>query len=238
MTKDRFLIGMVGILLMMISAFIPGFAIAGEGQAPVAEQQQTTESVKTTATLKDIAKLYKQLPESHPTSSNDKIEVLEFFWYGCPHCYHFEPALEKWQESKSEYIEFIRVPGVLGKDWLAHARAFYTAQKLGVLEDIHSPLFNAIHKEKRKIYDEQALRKFFIEQGVQGPDFDQVYKSKEVETSLREAYLKGRDYQLAGVPLVIINGTYITDKSAAGSFEKVTEVIDILAEHEYRKLQK
>ena len=203
----------------------------------IQEQTATADQAKgTEVVLKDVTGLYKELPTPQPTSTGDKIEVLEVFWYGCPHCYHFEPVIEKWLEEKADYIEFVRMPGILGKNWLPHARAFYTAEKIGILDIIHTPLFDAIHKDKRKILDERSLRVYFSEHGVNGDEFDQAYNSKEVEEKVRAAFSAGQNYALTGVPAIIINGKYGTSASMAGSFEKIIDVINTLAAKEYKKL--
>lgn len=200
------------------------------------EQSAAVEPAIETEVAIDVTGLYKELATAQPTSTGDKIEVLEVFWYGCPHCYHFEPYVEKWLKEKAEYIEFVRMPGILGKNWLPHARAFYAAEKLSVLEKIHEPLFDAINKDKRKILDEKSLRVFFSEHGVSGKDFDQAYRSKEVEDKVRAAFTAGQSYELTGVPTIVINGKYTTSASMAGSFEKIIDVINTLAAQEYKKL--
>ena len=176
---------------------------------------------------------YKKLPSPQLTRTGDKIEVLEFFWYGCPHCYQFEPVIEKWLEEKAEYIEFVRIPGALNKNWLPHARAFYAAKKLGVLDEIHRPLFDAIHKEKRELIGKKSLKLFFAEQGVLGDDFDKAYDSIEVQDDVRYAYSMGLRYGLKGVPAVIINGKYGTSAGMSGGYNGIIEVINALAEEEY-----
>jgi thiol:disulfide interchange protein DsbA len=205
---------------------------------PIIQEQTATiaQAKDTKIVLKDVTGLYKKLPTAQPTRTGDKIEVLEVFWYGCPHCYHFEPVIEKWLEEKADYIEFVRMPGILGKNWLPHARAFYAAEKLGVLDIIHKPLFDAIHRDKRKILDEKSLRVFFSEHGVSGDEFDQAYNSKEVEEKVRAAFTAGQGYALTGVPAIIINGKYMTSASMAGSFEKIIVVINTMAAKEYKKL--
>jgi len=215
----------------------------GKGEAaPVkVEPEQPEVNTKTKraeSSLQDIANHYRELPTPQPTRTGDKIEVLEIFYYGCSHCYTFEPTIERWLGEKAEYIEFVRMPGVLGKNWLPHARAFYAAERLGVLDKIHQPLFDAIHKEKRKIIDKKGLRNFFAEHGVSGDDFNQAYESREVEEKVREAYLAGQRYQLTGVPAVIINGKYGTSVSMAGGLEKVVGVINTLAAKEYEKMNR
>jgi len=213
----------------------------GKIEATPVKNEQTeviTKTKKVEISLQDITDRYRELPSPQRTRTGDKVEVLEVFWYGCSHCYQFEPTIEKWLREKAGYIEFIRIPGVLGKHWLPHARAFYAAEKLGVLDKIHRPLFNAIHKDKRKIMDEKSLKSFFVEQGVNGDEFDQAYKSRFVEDNVKEAYLIGQRYQIKGVPAVIINGKFGTSASMAGSFGKVVEVINTLAAEEHRKMNK
>ena len=92
----------------------------------------------------NAADKYIKLPLRAYTHTGDKIEVLEFFWYGCSHCYEFEPVIEQWLDDKAEYIEFVRMPAVLGASWMPYARAYYVAQHLDVLDKIHRPLFDAI----------------------------------------------------------------------------------------------
>ena len=135
-----------------------------------------------------------------------KIKVVEVFWYGCSRCYSFERHVEKWLTEKEDYIEFVRIPGALGENWLPHARAYYVAEKLGVIEKIHRPLFDAIHEEKRKILDKESLRDFFAEYGVDESKFDELYHSKEVGLDVERSYAFGQRYGIRGVPAIIING--------------------------------
>lgn len=224
----------VGTLLISLLA-MPALSTAEEKTSESPSQQQQT--VKNTEkSLKNIAGQYKELSKPQTTKTADKIEVIEFFWYGCPHCYQFEPFISSWLDNKAEFIEFIRMPAVLGKDWIDHARAFYTAEKLGVLNKIHKPLFDAMHKDRKKIFDQRSLRKFFVAHGVKAQDFDQIYQSEYVANKLKEAYLAGKNYQITGVPTVTINGKYSTGASLAGSFKNVIEVVRTLAAKEYQAL--
>ena len=176
---------------------------------------------------------YASVQPQQPTQVQPgKIEVLEFFWYGCPHCYSMEPHLEKWLQSKPADVEFIRVPGVLNKLWMAHARAYYTAQKLGVLEQIHRPLFDAMHKENRKVYTEDDLRDFFAEKGVKGEDFTRIFNSHDVEIRVKQAYVLAQNYRLTGVPAFIVNGKYSTSGQLAGTYENIITTVNSLIEME------
>ena len=158
--------------------------------------------------------------------------MVEVFWYGCPHCYDFEPHVKKWLQTKAEDVEFVRMPGIFNKNWVGHARAYYTAEKLGVLDKIHTPLFEALHKERRRIFSESELKDFFVSHGVDGDEFTRVYNSSEIETKFKRAFLMGQRYKITGVPAVIVNGKYMTSASQAGSFENILKTVDSLVAKE------
>lgn len=175
---------------------------------------------------------YKRIKPAAPTLSGDKIEVMEIFWYGCPHCYSFEPYIENWLKTIPEDVEFRRVPGVLNQSWVPHARAYYTAEKLGVLDRIHIPLFEALHKQRKRILTENDLKEFFISKGIDGKEFTKTYNSQAVEVKVKQAYLAARRTGLTGVPAVVINGKYLTGGSMAGSYENLLKIINQLVDKE------
>ncbi|RMD71961.1 MAG: thiol:disulfide interchange protein DsbA/DsbL, partial [Gammaproteobacteria bacterium] len=110
---------------------------------------------------------YELVTPPQPTEDPSKIEVLEFFWYGCPHCYHAEPLVEAWLKRKPEDVVFRRMPAIFTNPlWELHARAYYTAEALGIVDKIHRPLFDAIHKERRPMNTEKDIEAFFAEHGV------------------------------------------------------------------------
>lgn len=175
---------------------------------------------------------YVDIDPAQPTSSGDKIEVLEVFWYACPHCFDFEPHLKSWLETKPDDVAFKRMPGIFNKNWIPHAKAYYTAEKLGILEKIHTPLFDAIHKEKKKIHTDDAFKKFFASHDVDKSKFTEVYESEEIENKIKKAYIMGQRYKITGVPAVIVNGKYMISGSSAGSLENVLKVINQLVDKE------
>ncbi|MFT5134035.1 MAG: thiol:disulfide interchange protein DsbA [Gammaproteobacteria bacterium] len=175
---------------------------------------------------------YTLIVPAQPTQAIDKIEVLEVFWYGCPHCYEFEPHVTKWLESKADDVEFRRMPGIFSKNWVPHARAYFTAEKLGVLDKIHTPLFEALHKESKRINTEDELKDFFISKGVDGDEFTRTYNSSEIETKYKQAFVMGQRYKITGVPAVIVNGKYMTSGSLAGSYDNLLKTIDDLVDKE------
>jgi len=175
---------------------------------------------------------YERINPPQPTKSGEKIEVVEVFWYGCPHCYALEPYLEKWLETKPDDVEFRRIPGVLGRNWLPHARAYFTAEKLGVLDRTHRPMFDAIHVERVDLGNEKKLAGFFKTQGVDRTEFIRVYESEEITDKVKQAFVAGQGYGLTGVPVIIVNGKYRASASTAGGNTKLIEVINMLIEQE------
>jgi len=177
---------------------------------------------------------YIELSNPQPTSSGDKIEVVELFWYGCPHCYHLDPFLEDWVASKPDDVEFVRMPAILGKRWGLLAKGYYTAELLGVVDKIHPALFEAIHEDKKKINDEAALQDFFVAHGVSAEDFKNTFNSFAVNVKANNARQMTRRYAITGVPTIIVNGKYSTSPGLARSNEGVIKVMNYLVEKERR----
>ena len=167
-----------------------------------------------------------------PTASGDKIEVIEFFWYGCPHCFALEPYMEKWLASKPDDVVFRRIPAILGNNWVHYARVYYAAEKLGVVDKINHPLFDAIHDQRIPLNDATQLGDFLTKQGVDKDKFFTAYSSEEIGNKIKNAYVLGQDYGLTGVPTIIINGKYRTSASEAGSNEKLIQLMDELIQKE------
>jgi len=173
-------------------------------------------------------KEYLVLANPQPTSVGDKIEVVELFWYGCPHCYRLEPLLAEWRTSKPDDVEFIRMPAVLGPNWELYGKAFYTAELLGVSDKVHNALFEALHKDKKKIRNEAAVQAFFLKQGVSAEDFKNTFNSFAVNVKLNNAKQMTKRYAITGVPTIIINGKYSTSARQAGDNQKAIKVMDYL----------
>lgn len=173
------------------------------------------------------------VPEAPTVSTTDKIEIVELFWYGCPHCHRFQPVIERWLETKSADVEYVRIPAILNENWAIHARAYYTAEALGVLEKIHQPLFAAIHNHRRKIDTEESLMAFFKDAGVAEDDFRKTFRSFAVESKVRRARELGQRYGVHSTPSIVINGKYRTDPGMVqGQPGDVTRVIDFLVAQE------
>ncbi len=172
---------------------------------------------------------YERLPAAQGTSSSPNlIEVAEVFWYGCPHCYTFDPYLENWREDLPEDVSFVRIPAVWNALLQIHARAFYAAEALGVSDELHAPIFREIHINRNGLDSQGALADFFVANGVEAGAFDAAYESFAVNTKMNRADELTRRYRIASVPTVIVNGKYTTDAGMAGNYEDLMELIDEL----------
>lgn len=160
-------------------------------------------------------------------------EVVELFWYGCPHCYRFEPKLEEWIKSKPADVAFVRVPAVFihpqtnrpNPKWSLHAKMFYTAELLDILDKIHTPLFKRIHAENKHIHTADEAQAFFAGFGVDEETFQNTFNSFAVDVKLRRAIELTERYGATGVPTLVIDGRYITDGPMAGGHEAMLGIV-------------
>ncbi|MCQ8127860.1 thiol:disulfide interchange protein DsbA/DsbL [Methylomonas rivi] len=175
---------------------------------------------------------YEAVSPAQPVQNPDKIEVIEFFWYGCPHCYSLEPSLAAWLKTKPANVEFIRQPAVFSDLWGKHAKAFFTAEALGVGEKVHADFFDAIQNKKQKLTSEDELGKFFAAHGVKDEDFRAAYNSFMVDAKMRQAETMAARYGISGVPAIIVNGKYRVTATTAKSQENMIAVTSQLIQQE------
>jgi thiol:disulfide interchange protein DsbA len=143
------------------------------------------------------------------TDAAGKIEVVEFFWYECPHCFDLEPLLERWFPKLGKDVQFKRVPATFNDRWRLSARVFYALESMGLENKLHKPLMDAIHKDRMRITDERQLSEWLGKQGVDVAKFQSAMKSFAVESRLKRAEQLVRDTRLDGVPALMINGRYL-----------------------------
>jgi thiol:disulfide interchange protein DsbA len=166
------------------------------------------------------------------TESGSKIEVLEFFWYGCPHCYQFEPTLGNWIKKKPSNVEFIRVPAIFRPEWKVHARTYYALQVMGQGEKLHGKIFEEIQVNKSRLDSEAAMTKFIADQGVSENEFTDTYNSFSIDNMMRKAIKKIEAYKIRGVPAMAVNGKYVISGSSAGSYENMIRIVNYLISKE------
>lgn len=175
---------------------------------------------------------YVVLDRPVPTRDNSKIEVVEMFTYGCPHCYEFEPLVKAWGKQQASDVDFWYFPAVWSRPMKLYARAFYVANELNVSEKIHAPLFNAVVIEQKSIRNEVDLADFFESYGVDRKDFTEAFNSTETDMQVRHAEERVRLYKPAGAPEIVVNGKYRVDRMHAGGLAEMLAVVDYLVNKE------
>ncbi len=201
---------LVSLLLIVNAAFLPA----------TAQSAAQDENFKAGVHYKELG-----LPAS---GSADNVEVLEFFWYGCPHCYTFEPYINGWKKTMPAGVSFSRVPAIFRPDWEVQARTYYALSNMGVIEDIHGKIFSAMHKDKKRLDKKDLLIDFVVSNGVDRNKFLEEYKSFSVDSMVRKSKKKQTAYQIQGVPSLVINGKYLTSGSMAGSYDNMVKIINHL----------
>jgi thiol:disulfide interchange protein DsbA len=164
--------------------------------------------------------------------SADKIEVVEFFAYSCGHCYNFEPLLQQWKKQLPDDVELQASPAVWSAPMEPHARAFYTAQALGVLDSLHGALFSAMHVDRKRLTNEDEIRAVFVANGVDAEAFDKAYTSFGVGSQVRQATARAKGARISGTPEMMIAGKYRVTTRKAGSQANMLKIADYLIEKE------
>lgn len=180
----------------------------------------------------------RMMPTQPTVGGADKIEVAEFFWYGCPHCYDFEPYINKWNEAKDANVRFVRVPALFNALYRLHGQLYYTEEVLvrnGVIKDpkgFHEAVFQEYHRRGNRMTSEAAIQKVFARFGVSEDQFQRTWNSFEVNQKLRIADDLVRRYSIPSVPAVVVNGKYRADATKVGGYPKLIELIDELTVRE------
>lgn len=224
--------------------------VVEESSSDVAADQTETDAAIILAEAAPEAKTspqkrWKYSPEKHYTilttaqgtsSAPDVIEVTEVFWYGCPHCYSFDPYLEKWKENLPDDVNFVRLPVMWNPTNQIHARLFYTAEALGKLDEVHEAVFRAMHRDKQTLTTEASIQEFFLGYGISEQEFTDTFRSFAVESKLQRAKNLTQRYRIQSVPLLVTNGKYLTQGSEIKTFEEMLAVTDELVDRERQEL--
>jgi thiol:disulfide interchange protein DsbA len=156
---------------------------------------------------------YQLVKPPQPTASGNKIEVLEFFWYGCPHCNTLQPPLRSWLKRKPADVDFRRVPAVFQESWVPLTRVYYTLEAMGLVEKLHHDVFAAIHEQKVRLQDPKVLLDWVSGKGVDRQKFSDTYNSFSVQSRAKRAIDVTRAYDIPGTPAIVIDGRYLTAPS-------------------------
>lgn len=173
-------------------------------------------------------KEYALIQPALETQDPKRVEVLEFFWYGCPHCFSLEPDLTAWVKTLPKGTYFRRLPAVFNPNWAPLARAYFAAERMGITEKLHYDIFNAIHLSGQNLNNRDTLLSFVEKMGVNRKQFAQKLDSPEVIASVEKSQRLGAAAQLQGVPALVVDGKYQTSVTHTGSHEKLFEVLNEL----------
>jgi thiol:disulfide interchange protein DsbA len=185
----------------------------------------------------ELGKHYQRFATAQGTSSApDKIEVAEIFWYGCPHCFNFEPYLDKWKLGLAPDVSFVGIPVMWNPTNEIHARIFYTALALGKLDEMHGAIFSEIHTKNRMLTKEEEIQDLFSRYGVSAEDFNKTFRSFTVNGNLQRAKTLTQRYQVRSVPVLIINGKYTASGPETRNFDDMLAMVDELLEKERSEL--
>jgi thiol:disulfide interchange protein DsbA len=191
--------------------------------------------------LSSFAQMDRYLPGTHytvldnPVNTNDpsRVEVLEVFWYGCSHCFRFEPLVNDYEANAPEYVDFQRFPAMWNALMKIHAQVYYTAEALDALHVLHEPVFNAINLEGNRLANERQIGALFAEHGISEEDFESTFNSFSVRTKVNQAERRMQDYQIRSTPNMVVNGKYlITTGENVRTQQEMMEVVKFLVEKE------
>jgi thiol:disulfide interchange protein DsbA len=172
-------------------------------------------------------KLAQPAPVSAPAG---KIEVIEFFWYGCPHCNAFEPALEAWTKRLPDYVAFRRVPVAFRDVYAVHQQIYYALEALGKLDAMHRKVFYAIHNDRKRMEKPDEIADLMAANGIDRAKFLEAFNSFGVQSKVRQATKLVDAYKIDGVPALGVQGRYFTSGSLAGSADRSLAVTEFLVE--------
>lgn len=160
---------------------------------------------------------YRTLDKAQPTDSGEKVEITEFFWYSCDHCNKFDHPLDAWVKKQSNNIVFKRVPVAFRESFVPQQKLFYTLEAMGKLDQLHGKVFNAIHVERNRLDNATAITDWAVKQGLDKQKFLDVFNSFGVQTKVARATQLQNAYRVDGVPLIAVDGRYLTSPSIVGA---------------------
>lgn len=176
---------------------------------------------------------YDLIEPPQPTDDPSKVEVKEFFSYGCSHCYEFEPDLNAWLKKKPATVEFLRQPVAFGRpQWATYARIYLAAEALGVVDKVQPEVYKILHEDKKPLQDEQEIEALFVKHGVSKNDFDAAYKSFAVDMKVKQSDGIVEKYRVTGTPTLVVNGKYRISPDKAKSFPRMIEITNSLIKQE------
>lgn len=179
---------------------------------------------------------YQRIATPIKMRKDDKIEVVEVFWYGCPHCNQFSPVFEAWKNQQADDVAADRSPAMWSKPMITHAHIFYTAKAFRLLDTMHKEIFDAMHVEKKRLTSKKQIFALFEKHGISQEDFDKTFDSFGVKSQVQQASARARGYGISGTPEVVVNGKYRISGRMAGSQGEMLKVASYLIDKERREM--
>lgn len=170
--------------------------------------------------------------DPQPVSIAASVEVIDFFWYGCPHCNNLQPLLEHWISRQSSDVTVRRIPAILRDSWAPHARIYYTLEALGEAGRLHQRVYDGYHVEKLAMSKPDIMSEWAVRQGITRERWDEAYNSTAVQLKVEEATKLTRTYKITGTPSLVVQGRYLTSGSMAESLEGIITNLDQLVRRE------
>lgn len=201
---------------VFLSATVLGLSVLFSGQA-AAQSTKIEEGFD-----------YRILPNPQPVEAKGKVEVIEFFWYGCPHCYDFEPELNAWLKRQPKDVTFRKVPVAFRDDFMPHSQLFYALEAMGKGEAMNDKVMYAMHKENKRLMTENEIADWVASQGIDRNAFLASYRSFAVISKARAARQLADTYRIDGVPTIVMQGRYVTSPYIAGTKAKAILTMDFL----------
>jgi thiol:disulfide interchange protein DsbA len=161
-----------------------------------------------------------------PTDPKGAIEVIDFFWYGCPYCYRLQPALERWIRAKPADVAVRRIPAILRESWAPHARIYYTLEALGEVERLHQQVYRGYHVEELHMSRPEVMSDWAVRQGIARERWDAAYHSPEVSRRVEEAARLTRAYGVTGTPTLVVDGRYLTSGNMAETLDGLIPILN------------
>lgn len=211
---------MIKRLFLAMSLMVLSLSCSAE-EAPKAQQP-----------VYEAGKHYQLISPPLRSMSGDKIEVAEFFWYGCGHCNTFEAMVEPWKKALPDDVTFRGIPAIWHKRMDLHARAYYVAEALGVLDVMHPVMFAAMNVDRKPLNSPEEVRELFVANGVSGDDFDKTLNSFGVNSQVSKGVAAAKNANVTGTPTMMVNGKYLVGTRGAGGQAQMLEVVDYLVEKE------
>jgi thiol:disulfide interchange protein DsbA len=175
-----------------------------------------------------VGREFNRLDPPRPVATGSRIELIEFFYYGCPVCYETQPLLSRWLVTAPEYVEIRRVPAMSSENWEPFAKLFYALEALEQIGRLHWPIYDSIHFEGVMLNDEKVMADWVSRNGVERQTFIDAYNSPAVRAKVNAASEMIKVYNVRGVPTFVIDGKYLTSARLAGSTQQVMQVLDEL----------